>query len=176
MLTLTSSAGQTWHLTDAQAEAFAKLVTPRSLHVVGEIVHSFPCRHAQMYETRGEPVPACRWAKDDTAGGYSCAECGTWAQPDSERARVLSQIGLHELDITKAKQMAAQAGLVHVTNIRTGDTFRFENETETLVAFKADYLGEGYMHIMAGDRSIHCSDNATTGERCMVEIIARGQP
>jgi hypothetical protein len=109
MLTLTSSAGQTWHLTDAQAEAFAKLVTPRSLHVVGEIVHSFPCRHAQMYETRGEPVPACRWAKDDTAGGYSCAECGTWAQPDSERARVLSQIGLHELDVTKAKQAARGA-------------------------------------------------------------------
>jgi hypothetical protein len=176
MLTLTSSAGQTWHLTDAQAEAFAKLVTPRSLHVVGEIVHSFPCRHAQMYETRGEPVPACRWAKDDTAGGYSCAECGTWAQPDSERARVLSQIGLHELDVAKAKQSARDASLVHVTELRAGDTFRFEGETDTDVASSAEYMGEGHMRIRVGRRSISCCDNAVTGERCMVEIIARGTP
>lgn len=122
MPTLTTDDGQTWDLTapqlanvrtlaslpptqlealvdlaraQAQLDAARSIPARPSLRVVnsdGTLVHPFNCRNAKMHETRGEPVPACRWVKD-TAGGYSCAECGTWAKPDSERARVLDGLG-----------------------------------------------------------------------------------
>jgi hypothetical protein len=54
----------------------------------GEVVHPLNCRHRRDAIARDESPPLCRWA-DDPAGGFACAECGTWAKPDSERARVI---------------------------------------------------------------------------------------
>lgn len=118
---LKTDTGETWHLTDAQAanvrtlaslpqwelealltlaRAQAKLDAslsrpPRAtLRIVtedGAIVRPFPCRHAREAEARGDIPSPCRWLSD-SAGGYACNLCGTWAQPNSERARVLDQI------------------------------------------------------------------------------------
>jgi hypothetical protein len=56
----------------------------------GEIIHAFDCRRRREADARNEYRPDCRWVPDLMAGGYACTECGTWAKPDSERARVIS--------------------------------------------------------------------------------------
>jgi hypothetical protein len=121
MPTLTSDTGETWTMTDAQAanvrtlaslppwELTALLKLARSqatldaalgrpdrepLRVVdgdGALVRVFPCRRRREAEQRDEALPSCRWRRD-SAGGYACAECATWAQPDSERAHVLDRL------------------------------------------------------------------------------------
>jgi hypothetical protein len=46
------------------------------------------CRRRREAIARDESPPLCRW-RDDPAGGFGCVPCGTWAKPDSERARVI---------------------------------------------------------------------------------------
>jgi hypothetical protein len=51
--------------------------------------HAFDCRHAREARARDQVPDGCRWIPDIMAGGYACLQCGTWAKPDSERARVI---------------------------------------------------------------------------------------
>ena len=174
MLTLLHSDGRSWPVSDAFAElaglpdpvlrellnlarAQAALVAVRP----DEIAHAFPCRHRREAEQRGEVVPDCRWNKD-SAGGFACGQCGTWAKPDSERARIIGLAG-------------APAGLVHVSELRVGDVFRFEGELDSArvtAIHGPDELG-GY-NVRCAGRIIHCVDDRETGERVMVEIISGG--
>jgi hypothetical protein len=104
MLTLHHEDGRSWPVPPefelltamAPAEMLALVDLARaqarldasSRPAAGEIVCTFLCRRRREADARNEYRPKCRWSADP-AGGFACAECGTWAKPDSERARVI---------------------------------------------------------------------------------------
>jgi hypothetical protein len=126
----------------------------------GVIVHPLNCRHRRDAIARDESPLLCRWT-DDPAGGFACLQCGTWAKPDSERARVI-------------RLAVVPSRLVHVSDLRVGDTFRFAGEnTEPYTVGNVHQMDDGVC-VDVGGFAFYCRDGEDTGERVMVEIIARG--
>jgi hypothetical protein len=68
-----------------------------------------------------------------------------------------------------------------VTEWRAGDMVRFDGESlpcRVVLVSEPDVTGGIRVDTAEqdGDASTYCTDDAVTGERCMVEIIARGTP
>jgi hypothetical protein len=181
MLTLHHEDGRSWPVSDAFLQ-LAELPDPE-LHALldlaraqarldastrpatGEIVQLFNCRHAREAMARSEPPPKCRWSADP-AGGFACLQCGTWAKPDSERARVI-------------RLAVVPAGPVHVSELRAGDMFRFAGEGRTDRAERVTVLPDKSVRVHHSDRlgnetSTRCTTCGVSGDRVMVEIISRG--
>jgi hypothetical protein len=144
-----------------------------------EIACAVNCRHRRDAIARDESPPVCRWIADP-AGGFACLQCGTWVKPDSERARVIGLAAPHWPD-----------GIVHVSELRVGDTFRFVTDEEDpqrpRVVTALTTLGNGMLEVVARDNRPARPDPSglrdkpgdtrtainEEGGPVMVEIIAR---
>jgi hypothetical protein len=169
-------------LARAQARLDASTRPDRSYEwPASQTLVSFECRTRREAKARDDIPPVCRWIADP-AGGFACLQCGTWAKPDSERARVIGLAAPHWPD-----------GIVHVSELRVGDTFRFVNDDEgpqrpRVVTEIRTLPPDGLLEVVARDNRPARPDPSglrdepgdtrtainEEGGPVLVEIIARG--